>query len=108
MQEELSALKSALRTKDELINNLKEELNSVSAPKVSSKPLMCPEMLTENPQPEQLPVEEESHCSTDPTSQIHSSAAEDPRETHALILTDSNGKYINEKLLFPNTRAKKI
>ncbi|ROL55333.1 hypothetical protein DPX16_22809 [Anabarilius grahami] len=108
MQEELSALKSALRTKDELINNLKEELNSVSAPKESSKPLMCPEMLTENPQPEQLPVEEESHCLTDPTSQIHRSTAEDPRETHALILTDSNGKYINEKLLFPNMRAKKI
>ena len=85
MQEELSALKSVLHTKDELITDLKERLDSVSAPKESSaKPLTRPEMLMENPQPEQLPVEEEPHCSTDPhprsTAPLHRT-----REKHMLL-----------------------
>lgn len=69
-----------LHTKNELINNLKENVSSVSAPKESSaKPLMHPEMLRENAEPEQLPVEKEPHCSTDPAAQIQSSNAEEPR-----------------------------
>ncbi len=49
-----------------------------------------------------------SHSSNDPANQIDISAAEDPKETQALILIDSNGKYVNEKLLFPNMMAQKI
>ncbi len=109
MQEELSALKSILHTKDVLINSLKEKLNSVPALKETSpEPSMCPEILMKNPQAEQLAMKRESHSSTDPANQIDISAAEDPRETQALILIDSNGKYVNEKLIFPNMMAKKI
>ncbi len=109
MQEELSALKSILHTKDVLINSLKEKLNSVPALKETSRePSMCPEILMKNPQAEQLAMKRESHSSTDPANQIDISAAEDPRETQALILIDSNGKYVNEKLIFPNMMAKKI
>ncbi len=54
MQEELSALKSILHTKDELINSLKEKLNSVQALKETSpEPLTCPEILMNTPQTEQ-------------------------------------------------------
>ncbi len=109
MQEELSALKSILHTKDELINSLKEKLNSVQALKETSpEPLMCPEILMNTPQTEQPAMKRESHSSTDLDNQIDISATEDPRETQALILIDSNGKYVNEKLLFPNMMAKKI
>ncbi len=105
MQEELSILKSTLHTKDKLINNLKEKLNSVPALKETSPE---PEILMNTPQAEQLAMKRESHSSTDPANQIDISAAEDPRETQALILIDSNGKYVNEKLLFPNMMAQKI
>ncbi len=105
MQEELSALKSTLHTKDKLINSLKEKLNSVPALKETSPE---PEILMNTPQAEQLAMKRESHNSTDPANQIDMSAAEDPRETQAFILIDSNGKYVNEKLLFPNMMAQKI
>ncbi len=51
MQEELSALKSTLHTKDKLINSLKEKLNSVPARKETSPE---PEILMNTPQAEQL------------------------------------------------------
>ncbi len=105
MQEELSALKSTLHTKDKLINSLKEKLNSVPALKETSPE---PEILMNTPQAEQLAMKRESHSSNDPANQIDISAAEDPRETQALILIDSNGKYVNEKLLFPNMMPQKI
>lgn len=109
MQEELSALKSVLHTEDELINRLKEKLNSVPALKESSpEPSMCPEILMKHLHAEQLLMKKESHSSTDPADQIDITAAEDPRETQALILIDSNGKYVNDKLLFPNMMTKKI
>ncbi len=46
MQEELSALKSTLHTKDKLINSLKEKLNSVPARKETSPE---PEILMNTP-----------------------------------------------------------
>jgi len=68
MQEDFSALKSVLHTKDELITNLKERLSSVSAPTESpAKPLIRPEMHMENPQPEQTPViPDPQRCCTGP------------------------------------------
>ncbi len=51
MQEELSALKSTLHTKDKLINSLKEKLISVPALKETSPE---PEILMNTPQAEQL------------------------------------------------------
>ncbi len=103
MHEELSVLKSELRKKDELINNMKEQLLHVSTSTGShAKHLTC--LLTDN----QSPAVDDPRSSSDPQTNVHSTDPDNPTETEALILIDSNGKYINEKLLFPNMKAQKM
>ncbi|XP_016295923.1 uncharacterized protein LOC107653656 [Sinocyclocheilus anshuiensis] len=106
MQEELSVLKSELRKKDELINNMKEQLLHVSSSKAShAKHLSCLETPTDN---QQSPAADEPRSSSDPQTKAHRTAPHNPTQTEALILIDSNGKYINEKLLFPKMKAQKM
>ncbi|KAL0146951.1 hypothetical protein M9458_057890 [Cirrhinus mrigala] len=106
MQEELSVLKSELQKKDELINNMKEQLLHDSSSKGSHvKHLTCLEIPTDN---HQSPAVDELHSSSDPQTKDNSTAPDNPTKTEALILIDSNGKYVNEKLLFPKIKAQKM
>ncbi|RXN26491.1 hypothetical protein ROHU_020970 [Labeo rohita] len=106
MQEELSVLKSELQKKDELINNMKEQLLLDSSSKGSHvKHLTCLEIPTDN---RQSPAVDEPHSSSDPQTKDNSTAPDNPIKTEALILIDSNGKYVNEKLLFPKMKAQKM
>lgn len=100
MQEELSALKSELQKKDELIDNMKNQLlHSSSSRDSQTEPLICEETLTEI---QSLQTVDELQPPTDPQSINTTSHAQ------ALILIDSNGKYLKEKLLFPKLKAQKI
>ncbi len=104
MQEELSVLKSELRKKDSLINNMKEQLLHVSTSKgYHAKHLTC--LPSDN---HQSPAVDDPHSSSDPQTNVHSTAPDNPTETEALILIDSNGKYVNEKLLFSKMKAQKM
>ncbi|XP_026076504.1 uncharacterized protein LOC113054918 [Carassius auratus] len=93
MQEELSVLKSELRKKDELINNMKEQLLHDLSPKGSDA-----KHLTGLDGQQSSAVDE-------PQS---SSAPHNSSPAEALLLIDSNGKYINQKLLFPKMKAQKM
>lgn len=87
MQEELSVLKSELRKKDELINNMKEQLlHDLSSEGSHAEHLTCPDN-------QQSPAVDEPQSSSVP----HSAAPHNSSAAEALLI-DSNRKYINEKL----------
>ncbi len=80
MQEELSVLKSELRKKDELINNMKEQLLHVSTCKGShAKHLIC--LPTDN---HQSPAVNDPHSSSDPQTNVHSTDP-DNRYCHGVM-----------------------
>lgn len=93
MQEELSALKSELWKKDELINNMKEQLlHDLSSKGSHAKHLTCLETPTDN---QQSPAVDEPHSSWVP----HSAAPDNSTAAEALILIDSNKKICQRETL---------
>ncbi|KAJ8381397.1 hypothetical protein SKAU_G00021750 [Synaphobranchus kaupii] len=110
---ELTAVTEELRDRDRTVQNLTEQLHSLSTH--NHQPSVSPTENTQDPpaQPESsttpsitdnpliLPTPSETHTQS-------ASPAPNPEGAEIVLLIDSNGKCIDEKQLFPRHRVSKI